>query len=152
MDECKEQRIYLTINFGLSFTSGILRSTMIVPSLWRHSSNVCTYFSIYGNKRPIPTLWYQLNVSGRFTFPQGVNSYSAGGLAPLVNRDTETNLSGTRVKITYLILFNKRVVILLKIIAYSTFFFFFFYFCYCIALTLVLPRGGALPVSIMLPN
>ena len=41
---------------------------MIMTSLWRHSRDAGTYFGIYGKKRPLAILWYQLDVSGELIF------------------------------------------------------------------------------------
>ena len=57
-------------NFGLCFTENRLfgGSAMFMMSLWRHMLDVCTYVGMYGKRGPIPILWYQLAISGRFSF------------------------------------------------------------------------------------
>ena len=46
----------------------ILSSAMIMTLLWRHTWDVGNYFGIYGKRRPLAILWYQLHVSGEFIF------------------------------------------------------------------------------------
>ena len=37
---------------------------MFVTSFCCHDLDILTYFGMYGKKRPIAILWYQLDVSG----------------------------------------------------------------------------------------
>ena len=51
--------------------SAILSSATIMTSLWRDwrlTWDVGTYFDMYGKKRHLDILWYQLDVSGGFIF------------------------------------------------------------------------------------
>ena len=41
---------------------------MIMTSLRRHTWAVGTYFCMYGKRRPLAILWYQLHVAGGFIF------------------------------------------------------------------------------------
>ena len=48
--------------------SAILSSAMVMTSLWRHTWDIGTYFSMYGKKRPLAILWLNLHVSEGFIF------------------------------------------------------------------------------------
>ena len=52
------------------YKSAILSLAMVMLSLWRHTWNVGTYFGIhvFGKKRSLAFLWYQLHVSKEFHF------------------------------------------------------------------------------------
>ena len=60
---------------------------MIFTSLLCHTWDIGTYFGMYGKKRHLAILWYQLDVSGGFIF-----KFTGGMVTPLVRRVTKEGL------------------------------------------------------------
>ena len=58
---------FLILAYG-SLKTAILNIAMIITSLRHHTWDNGTYFGMYGKRRPLAILWYQLNVSGGFKF------------------------------------------------------------------------------------
>ena len=61
-------------HFRLYWKSAILSSAMIMTSMWPHTRDFGTFFGLYGKRRPLLILWYQLDVYERVS----VSSWGGG--------------------------------------------------------------------------